>query len=394
MPRTRSNEEVQCTYYRWLLGRRGRVYYADGRGNRPDLGRCSLGTANRKDALDALRELDLRMAIRNGKAPKAMLQNNGVQQLDLDEGRRLYETYVGRPAVSGGPRATTQKRYRAVLDKFLSFARNGGVHSWNGVTRDLLDAYAGWLDGESYAYATEYLELNTIKQVLKFLVESGNLPAACAFRYPLRKPDGTDTYCWRREEVEAIIAHCNAIELQWLQQIVIALATTGLRIGELATLRWSDIDFEHKKITLTDESTLRNKPAQSRRRTKTGHSRSLPIHERLMNVLTAMERSSDGLVFHGPLGGRVKADTLRRILVRDVLTPLEGRFPSSRDEVGFKDGRLHSFRHYFCSTCANSGTPERVLMQWLGHRSSRMVRRYYHLHDDESRRQMDQIEII
>ncbi|SFJ27791.1 RNA 3'-terminal phosphate cyclase [Planctomicrobium piriforme] len=63
------------------------------------------------------------------------------------------------------------------------------------------------------------------------------------------------------------------------------------------------------------------------------------------------------------------------------------------DQRGFIDGRLHSFRHYFCSTCANAGVKERVLMNWLGHRNSKMVHRYYHLHDDESRRQMKQVSL-
>ena len=64
------------------------------------------------------------------------------------------------------------------------------------------------------------------------------------------------------------------------------------------------------------------------------------------------------------------------------------------EEIGFKDGRLHSFRHYFCSTCANSGVPEQVVMNWLGHRSSAMVRHYYHLHDDEAQRQMAKLKLI
>lgn len=49
------------------------------------------------------------------------------------------------------------------------------------MNRQLLDGYAAWLDGESYEYATEYLELTTLKQVLKFLIENDHLPATVAF---------------------------------------------------------------------------------------------------------------------------------------------------------------------------------------------------------------------
>ena len=102
----------------------------------------------------------------------------------------------------------------------------------------------------------------------------------------------------------------------------------------------------------------------------------------------------DAYVFHGPRGGRLKPDTVRRILVREVIEPLTERFPSPTDEKGFRDARLHSFRHYFCSTCANSGVPERMVMEWLGHVDSEMVRHYYHLHDEEARRRMADLDFL
>jgi integrase len=107
-----------------------------------------------------------------------------------------------------------------------------------------------------------------------------------------------------------------------------------------------------------------------------------------------MARAADGLVFHGPRGGRLKPDTVRQVLIRDVLTPLEKKFKREGGQVGFADGRLHSFRHFFCSTCANSGVPEQVVMAWLGHRDSAMVRHYYHLHDDEAQRQMERLDFL
>jgi integrase len=75
----------------------------------------------------------------------------------------------------------------------------------------------------------------------------------------------------------------------------------------------------------------------------------------------------------------------------DVITTLAGEFPSDEDDIGFKDGTLRSFRHFFCSWCANNGVPERVVMRWLGHKDSAMVRRYYHLNDEESQRQMGKL---
>jgi site-specific recombinase XerD len=106
--------------------------------------------------------------------------------------------HVQRPRVVGGARLVSAQRYRAVFDKFETFAQGEGITTWNGVSRGLLEGYAAHLDDQGYAYATEYLELTTLKQAVKWLVEEGHLPPARPLHLPLNKPQGTTTYCWRR----------------------------------------------------------------------------------------------------------------------------------------------------------------------------------------------------
>jgi integrase len=182
--------------------------------------------------------------------------------------------------------------------------------------------------------------------------------------------------------------------LKWLGDIVIALACTGLRISELSALAWADIDEGSQMLRIVDERHRRRHDGVAGRRTKTGQSRSFPIHPDLRAVLARIMRHADGFVFHGPLGGHLKADTVRRILIRDVLQKLKNQFPTPEGQVGFEHGRLHSFRHYFCSVVAQAGTAEHTVMSWLGHTSSKMVRHYFHLFDAESRRQMDRIDFL
>ena len=126
---------------------------------------------------------------------------------------------------------------------------------------------------------------------------------------------------------------------------------------------------------------------------KGGRDRSFPINLELRPIMDAIHRSPDGYVFHGPLGGRLKADTVRNILIRDVLTPLAERFPTPPGDIGFANGRLHSFRHFFCSLCANKNVAQQTVMTWLGHRDSKLVSHYYHLHDDEAKRQMGKLKL-
>src|SRR5207253_8655899 len=73
MAARRKKERIAGTYFTWLLGRRGGVFYADGRPNRPPAGRHSLATRDHAQALTALRHLDLVRAVDLGLADRSSL---------------------------------------------------------------------------------------------------------------------------------------------------------------------------------------------------------------------------------------------------------------------------------------------------------------------------------
>lgn len=393
MPRRSNKERVTGQYFVWLVGTRGGVYYADGRSNTRDLGRHSLGTHDRAEALDRVRRLDLVKAVEVGAADASVLKDGTDDLLPLDEGRARYMAHVARPAIQGGAAPKTAQRYKAVFDKFDKFATGAGVRYWQHVTKDVLSRYGKWLEESDYHDKTQYIELTVVKQALKWMIEEELLPATNNFRLPLKKPTGTSTYCYTPDQVRAIVAHCRASDaLHWLADVVVALSFTGLRIGELAALRWADIDLDKGLVSLTDTTRRSRKSKRHEARsTKSHRDRTLPIHGELRPILERLPRLPDGRVFHGPLGGKIKPDTVRNVLTREVLGPLAEQFPAVADAPGIAAGRLHSFRHFFCSMSANNGVPEQMLMAFLGHRDSEMIRHYYHMQQDEARKQMNKL---
>jgi integrase len=393
MPKKRQKERVQGTYFVWLLGQRNDVWQADGRSNNPNPGRHSLGTKDRAEAVRLVHDLDRKRAVELGLADRSLLKQDAAALVPLDEGRKKYLDHVARPPVLGGAAPKTIARYKAVFDKFARFAGENDIRYWQQVTNAVLERYGRWLDDEDYAGRSQGLELTTIKQAVKWMVREGMLPATCLLSTKVRKIRGTDTHCYSPEEVRAIIAYCRGRdELQWLADVATALARTGLRIGELVDLRWANVDLDRAALHLRDTSRQARKSERKEAQTTKSHrDRALAIHPDLLAVIRQLPRAADGRVFHGPRGGRLKPDTVRRILQRDVLAALAERFPAADGRAGIAAGRLHSFRHYFASTAANAGVPEQVLMDWLGHQDSAMIRHYYHLRQDEARRQMDKI---
>ncbi len=251
-------EKVRCRFFLWALAKRGDIYYADGRSNELQLGRYSLGSGNWSEAMNALEQLDKHMAVKEGLLPRSEVEEKPKEAfLSLEEGRSHYEKYGSRPQIAEGVRDSTRKRYRAVFDKFLRFAESYGIRNWNQVGKDVLTAYSRWPDDDGYAQATQYLEISTIKQVCKWLIEEGHLPETCRFRFKVSKNLESTRYCWTGPEFLAIVEFCRARgELHWLADLCLVLGYTGLRISEAAALRWSYIDLAKQQIRLIDEGRL------------------------------------------------------------------------------------------------------------------------------------------
>ena len=296
----------------------------------------------------------------------------------------------------GGVSRNTYKRYRAVRDKHVEQCEKNRITNWSQVTKQETEKYGHWLARKKYADRSIYLELMLVKSVQQWLIDEKLLPEFCRFRLPMRRPEGTDTYCYSRDEVKAMVEHCQANpNLHWLRDVIVTLACTGLRIGELVALRTSDVDLNANSIHLTDErSSRRRQQMGTARRTKGRRSRALPIHPELRKVLERLKPHLDGRLLHGPLGGKLKPDTVRRILVRDVLEPLKSQFPTPKGEIGFEHGRLHSFRHYFVSQAFLNGASEGEIMEWVGHKDSKMVAHYRHLRNEDSQRKMQQMNFL
>src|SRR3954466_9333580 len=107
MPK-RANDSFTCEYFVWNLIRRDGVYYADGRKNQPNLGKHTLGTRDRSEAMDELRQLDRQLAVRHGRCTAA--RPSSTTEISISDGWESYLADVAKPEVLGGATSSTRKR--------------------------------------------------------------------------------------------------------------------------------------------------------------------------------------------------------------------------------------------------------------------------------------------
>lgn len=163
-------------------------------------------------------------------------------------------------------------------------------------------------------------------------------------------------------------------------QALLALYT-GMRAGEIFSLRFNHIDFENRIINIMDP-----KPTD-------GQARQAYMTDRIFEMLfrrkqeikqkqeaNGKQESKVGLVFESRFGGRIQggvSDSFERTL-QDLGWNEDLEDPRYR--VCF-----HSLRHTFASWLALQGEQLQTIQELLGHKTIQMTLRYSHLIPDQKR---------
>lgn len=399
----KSGRTIRCHYFTWRIFQRGNIYYADGRGSATNLGKHSLNAKTEEEALRNLHRLDRVMAQEHGlihETSPSSVAAPRPEPTSIEEGWAKYLEHFENLVVAGTRSPNTLTRYREVQQKHVLFCDSQSVKCWAGFTEEHAERYIRWLI-EKYKAAprTRDLAITTVLSVMKFLIRRKALDAAHRIYIPVPKVLGSDAYCYERREVARMLEFCRqSPSTRWLRPILLTLATTGMRIGELRNLRWRDIDFKANAIHIRDERSSHRKKSEGeqKRTTKGKRSRIVPLNHDLKTVLEELlaEKHTDGFIFHDPNGKRIIAKRFLNIFRRRVLNKLKGEFPTPDSEIGFENGTVHGFRHYFVSEAFQLNFSETEIMDWVGHRSSAMVHHYRHKRPGMSQQRMCSADFI
>jgi integrase len=166
----------------------------------------------------------------------------------------------------------------------------------------------------------------------------------------------------------------NTRENETYRLVVLFLAYTGVRFGEMAALRVARLDLRRNRAVIVESVT----PVQGQGlvwgTTKTHQRREVPIPKFLTIELGEQIRGKrlDDLVFAGIRNGQpLRVSTFRTA------------FSAAARAIGVPDLHPHQLRHTAASLAIASGADVKVIQQMLGHSSATMtLDTYGHLFED------------
>lgn len=169
---------------------------------------------------------------------------------------------------------------------------------------------------------------------------------------------------------------------------IVVCISTGLRLGEICSLKWKDIDFEEK--TMCVNTTVQRIPIDgkdTRTRLLEGEPKSMfskreiPLSDDLARLLHNYHTDSGEYVINQnrPMEPRT----------------YQKKFQKYLQFAGIKKTNFHTLRHTFATNCINGGVDIKSLSEILGHSDVKItLNRYIHPTEEIKRGHMNSLSAI
>ncbi len=310
----------------------------------------------------SLRTTDRKLAERRLSELRQQVGNLSIEE-DPNVGfAELADRWIG--TVQHSLKTSTVARRRRCIKALAPFFRNLTVRN---ITRRHCER---WLTerGGQIAAQTFAHELDTMRAVFNYAMNLGLILTSPAKDIRRRKIVSKLIQVPSREEFQRLVAAIRESDGRAGSQaqaregadLVEFLAYSGCRLDEARNLRWQDVSFEHKRVTITG----------GEKGTKNREIRTVPMTDALAQLLGRMHRERitqpSDLVF-GIKSARKCIETACR-------------------RLGLPAYSHHDFRHFFATTCIEAGVDIPTVSRWLGHKDggALAMRVYGHLRQEHS----------
>lgn len=187
----------------------------------------------------------------------------------------------------------------------------------------------------------------------------------------------SENYAIKKEELDEILTYANA-RAPRMRDGVYILAYTGMRVGEVCGLKWKDIDFAKRTI-----SVQRTLDRHGERTPKTRNSiRTLPLPDVLHENLKALKRTREREIFQKTASIDGEALAEEYVLLNSKGNPRVQNdftrfFKKVRDSIGITC-RSHAVRHTYATILIGEGFDIATVAALLGDTIETVQKVYVH----------------
>ncbi len=263
----------------------------------------------------------------------------------------------------------TFQEYRKIIRNYL--IPTLGKHRLDGLKASHIQSYydnakgTGKKKGVRLSPQTVKHHHRVLKQALQYLVDMELMVKNPAQTVRPPKVQSYDAETLSPEEIASLLNSCR--DSSYYIPILIAICT-GFRRGEVLGLKWEDVDFERKTISVERSLEETKEFGLGLKTPKTKSSRRvIPVGDYLLSELSRHRASQEelkeeyeevyedqGLICANPTGGFTKPGTLSKAFHKIVIA------------AGVKPIRYHDLRHSHL-TALVPWVPMRLLMDRAGH---------------------------
>lgn len=194
--------------------------------------------------------------------------------------------------------------------------------------------------------ATVNREVSYLKTLFTKAVEWGRLETSPGTNVKKLKEANYKERILTQDEAEILLSRTNPRA----RPVLILALNTGMRRGEILSLRWENVDF-HKGFIFIEDS-------------KSGRSRNIPINNLVFEALKGIPRQSEFVFFSAA--------------TQNHITSVTAAFKSACRRSGIKGLRFHDLRHTAASWMVMGGADLVTVSKLLGHSTIQMTMRYAH----------------
>lgn len=271
---------------------------------------------------------------------------------------------------------STRARYQVVLDTFIA---DHAAVAIGDVSRQLVREWVAGLS-RTHAPASVHKTVGVLRQVLAMAVAENRLV--------MNPVDGVELPAVELVEQRFLTLeqlHSLAAAAGHQRPLVYLLGTCGLRFGEVAELRWRDLDLQKMQIRVARSVALVDGKFEVGT-PKNGKGRTVSLPAFVAELLAPGK--PDALVFPDSEGGHMRGTNVRRRWWSNAVAAAQ-LFPrSEKNEAGepvtVYDFKLHELRHTAASLAIQAGANIKALQNMLGHESAGLtLDRYGHLYGSD-----------